>query len=340
MAKWWWLPWVAAVIKRVPQSPDCWRSCNVRRKMRDGGEDDDKGMVSDTEGVRSLGGRETSSPMRGGICVCVAAVVVMVVAALMVVMGRGGEVVLMVVVGKVVLVMVVRVLCFEVFRVVGVLCIGRGGLCRSGAIFVLEVVEGMELVVGCVVGRVVRLVLLCMNGRGYFCVALAWNWWKWPDWVWVGFSLGWLSGRIVSPFGTWFLGQDGRRGRVDGHGGWVCCSGGCGCGASRIFCLFPEWLFGEYDGCESGDRGCGWCGGVRVVEIVCGVRIGVGVGGVGCEEGVVSGRGNVSVADGGGDRWRDCCRFPAGIFGELWEDLPYCFPFTLDIGDVFLYVGL
>ena len=79
----------------------------------------------------------------------------------------------MVVVGKVVLVMVVRVLCFEVFRVVGVLCIGRGGLCRSGAIFVLEVVEGMELVVGCVVGRVVRLVLLCMNGRGYFCVALA-----------------------------------------------------------------------------------------------------------------------------------------------------------------------
>ena len=254
--------------------------------------------------------------------------------------GKGGEVVLMVVVGKVVLVMVVRVLCFEVFRVVGVLCIGRGGLCRSGAIFVLEVVEGMELVVGCVVGRVVRLVLLCMNGRGYFCVALAWNWWKWPDWVWVGFSLGWLSGRIVSPFGTWFLGQDGRRGRVDGHGGWGCCSGGCGCGASRIFCLFPEWLFGGYDGCESGDRGCGWCGGVRVVEIVCGVRIGVGVGGVGCEEGVVSGRGNVSVADGGGDRWRDCCRFPAGIFGELWEDLPYCFPFTLDIGDVFLYVGL
>ena len=50
--------------------------------MREGGEDDDKGMVSDTEGVRSLGGREMSSPMRDGICVCVAAVVVMVVAAL------------------------------------------------------------------------------------------------------------------------------------------------------------------------------------------------------------------------------------------------------------------
>ena len=77
----------------------------------------------------------------------------------------------MVVVGKVVLVMVVRVSCFEVFPVVGVLCIGGGGLCRSGGVFVLEVVEGMELLVGCVVGRVVRLVLWCVNGRGYFCVA-------------------------------------------------------------------------------------------------------------------------------------------------------------------------
>ena len=24
------------------------------------------------------------------------------------------------------------------------------------------------------------------------------------------------------------------------------------------FCLFQTWLFGGYDGCESGDRGCGW----------------------------------------------------------------------------------
>ena len=47
------------------------------------------------------------------------------------------------------------------------------------------------------------------------------------------------------------------------------------------FCLFPAWLFGGYDGCESGDRGCGWCdgvgwfSGVGVVEVVCGVKMGV-----------------------------------------------------------------
>ena len=34
-----------------------------------------------------------------------------------------------------------------------------------GAVFV---VEGVELVVGCVVRRVVRLVQWCVNGRGYF----------------------------------------------------------------------------------------------------------------------------------------------------------------------------
>ena len=75
--------------------------------------------------------------------------------------------------------------------------------------------------------------------------------------------------------------------------------------------------------------------------VVCGVRMGMGVGGVGNrEEVVVSSGGNVSVADGGADgggaRWRDCCRFPDGIFGELWEVLSYRFPFTLDIGDVAL----
>ena len=35
--------------------------------MREGGEDDDEGMVSVIEGVRSLRGREMSSPMRDGI---------------------------------------------------------------------------------------------------------------------------------------------------------------------------------------------------------------------------------------------------------------------------------
>ena len=50
-----------------------------------------------------------------------------------------------------------------------------------------------------------------------------------------------------------------------------------------------------------------------------------------------SGGGDASVAcgrtDGGGARWRDCCRFSNGIFGELREDLPYRLPFTLDISD-------
>ena len=73
--------------------------------MREGGEDDDKGMVSDVEGVQSLGGRKTLSSMRDGICVCV--VVVVIVVALMV---ATGVLVLVVVVGVVVLVIVVRVL--------------------------------------------------------------------------------------------------------------------------------------------------------------------------------------------------------------------------------------
>ena len=37
-----------------------------------------------------------------------------------------------------------------------------------GEVFVVEVVEGVELVVGFVVRRAVRLVLWCVNGRGYF----------------------------------------------------------------------------------------------------------------------------------------------------------------------------
>ena len=47
------------------------------------------------------------------------------------------------------------------------------------------------------------------------------------------------------------------------------------------FCLFPVWLFRGYDGCERGDRGCGWCdgvgwcGGAGVVEVVCSVKMGV-----------------------------------------------------------------
>ena len=142
--------------------------------MRLCGEDDAKGMVSDIECVRSLGGREISRSIRDGICVCVVVLLVVVVM-LIVAMGVIGVVVLMVVVGIVVLVMVVRVARVEVVMVVGVLCIGvlevdcAGVVDFSvlGAVFVVEVVEGVELVVGCVVKRVVRLVLWCVNGRGY-----------------------------------------------------------------------------------------------------------------------------------------------------------------------------
>ena len=113
-----------------------------------------------------------------------------------------------------------------------------------------------------------------------------------------------------------------------------------------VFIFYQAGLFAEYDWYESGERGCGWCGWVGVGELVwrCGgvgdVGKSVGVGGAGNigEVGVSSG-GNVSVA-GGGARWRDCCRCPDGIFGELCEDLPYRLPFMLDISDVFLQISL
>ena len=109
------------------------------------------------------------------------------------------------------------------------------------------------------------------------------------------------------------------------------------CGPSVVF---SACFFGGYDGCQSADRGCGWFGGVGVVEAFCSVGMGVGVGGVGNRGGsVVSGGRDASVADGGADgegaRWRICCRFPDGIFRELREDLPNRLPFMLDIVDFF-----
>ena len=113
--------------------------------------------------------------IRDGICVCVVVVVVVEVVLLLVVvlivaMEVMGVVVvvLMVVVG-----IVVRVSCVGVVGVVGMLCIGVLEVdCVAvveilvlGVVFVVEVVE---LVVGCVVGRVVRLILWCVNGRGNF----------------------------------------------------------------------------------------------------------------------------------------------------------------------------
>ena len=85
--------------------------------MRECEEDDSKGMVSDIEGVPSLGGKEMLRSIRDGICVCVVVVVVVVVA-LMVAIGVMRVVVLMVGVGIVVLVMVVRVACIGVVGVV------------------------------------------------------------------------------------------------------------------------------------------------------------------------------------------------------------------------------
>ena len=45
-------------------------------------------------------------------------------------------------------------------------------------------------------------------------------------------------GGFVCLFGTWFLGQDGRYGHVDGRDGRSRYGGGCGCSASRVFLSF------------------------------------------------------------------------------------------------------
>ena len=76
-------------------SPDCWSSCNMRVKMREGGVDDDKGVGNDVEGVQSLVGGEMLSSMREGISVCVMVVVLMVVVRVVVLMVVVGVVVLM-----------------------------------------------------------------------------------------------------------------------------------------------------------------------------------------------------------------------------------------------------
>ena len=129
--------------------------------------------------------------------------------------------------------------------------------------------------------------------------------------------------------------EHGRCRGGDGGGSWGGCGRGCWCSASRFFVFFRPVCLG-YDGSEDGDRSCGWGGRVSVVEVVCGVGMGLSFGGAGIRE---EGVGCVSVS-GGGVRWRHCCRFPNVIFGELWEDLPYCLPFRLYIDDGFLQVGL
>ena len=138
----------------------------------------------------------------------------------------------------------------------------------------------------------------------------------------------------------WVCAESGWERDVEIHKQWdlcLCGGGGGGCGSG---------VGGGVASSDGGDGGSGVDGsggnsGVGAVEVLCSVRMGVGVGGVGNRGGgELIGGGNASVADGGADgggaRWRDCCRFPDGIFGELWEDLPYRVPFTLDISDFFL----
>ena len=124
------------------QSPDCWSSCSVRGKMREGEVDYDKGMVNDVKGVQNLGGREILSCMRKGISVCVLVVV------------------LMVVVGVLELMIVLKVVCLGA---VGEDCSGVIDTFVLGGDFVVVLV-GVELVVRCAM----KLVLWCSNGRGDF----------------------------------------------------------------------------------------------------------------------------------------------------------------------------
>ena len=137
--------------------------------MREGGKNDSKGMVSNVEGVQSLGGTELLSSMRDGICAFVAVVVVAVVVVVVALMVVVEMVVMMMAVGVVVLVIVVIVLCIGMvvvlcIGVVEVDCAGVVDILVLGEVFMVKVMEGVELVVGCVM----RLVLWCANGRGYF----------------------------------------------------------------------------------------------------------------------------------------------------------------------------
>ena len=308
--------------------------------MREGGEDDDKGMVSNIDSSWSLGGKEMSRSIRDWICVCMALVVVMavvlVVVALMVVMG---VVVLMVVVGIVLLVMVVRVSCIGGLGMVGVLCIGVLEMDSAGVdilvlggVFVVEVVEGVKLVVRCVVRHVVKLVLWCVNEMGYFlcCFSL-------KSVEMNGLSVGGFLFGMVIWADCLILLEQGFLGKMVGAD--VLMDVVVEVVVVETVDVVQVWFFVFFW------HGClGDMVGVRVVievvvgvvDVVCSVRMGVGVGRVGNRGGgVVSGGGNVSATDGGGAKWRDCCRFPDEILGEIRENLPYRLPFTLNIGNVF-----
>ena len=220
-------------------------------------------------------------------------------------------------------------------------CVGVIDILVLGRVFVVEVGKGVVLVVGCVV----RLVLWCVNGRGYILCRF-----KMKSVEMNALSVGGFPFGMVIWADCFVLLERGFLGKMVGMEVLIEAMVEVlvlDVVQAGFFCLFLTCLLRGYDGCESRDRGCGWCagvglcGGVGVVEMVGSVIMGVGIGGVGNRGGgVVNSGENVSVTDGGDDgggaRWRDCCRFPHGIFGELRENLPYLFPFMLDIGDVFL----
>ena len=124
----------------VSQSPDCWSSCYVWGKMKASEVGDDRGMVSDAEGVWDLVGKMVSCLSdRISVCVVVVLMAVVAVAVLMVVLG---------------------VVCFGA---VVVFYGGKRHLC-VGWDFVV-VVE-----VKLVMRWLVKLVLWCLSGREDFFV--------------------------------------------------------------------------------------------------------------------------------------------------------------------------
>ena len=107
--------------------------------------------------TKESGRREMLSSMNDRTCVCVQVMVALMVMMLVVVLLEVG--------GIVVLVIVVRV------SHIGVVEVDYGGVVDIwllGEVFMMEAVENLELVVRVVVGCFVRLVLWCVNGKGYF----------------------------------------------------------------------------------------------------------------------------------------------------------------------------
>ena len=102
-----------------------------------------------------------------------------------------------------------------------------------GAVFVVEVVKGVELVVGCVVGRVVKLVLQCVNGREYFLRCFSLKSVEMKGLSVGGFRFGMVIWADVL-LGVMVVDTGVADGEADGGGArW------------RDFCSFSDGIFGE-----------------------------------------------------------------------------------------------